>query len=331
MKVFLLGASGLLGHNVLAELSRQGHEVVALLRSELHPLFPKDIRFEKRHFQGSLAQIPYPQLLSAARGCDAIVNCAGTTNMSLLHLDDYLPMNCDLCASLLRLMDDLSIPVLVHVSSANTIGIGTPQHPSDESVPIAPPFSDSFYAQSKLMGERLLTEAAAKYPQRHIIILNPGFMVGPFDARPSSGMLLLAAYRKSLMVVPSGGKSFVSVQAVAEAVANALSMGVSGCQYLLTGESLSLRDFYLKQAAVCGYRQRVVVLPKALVLLAGRVGDMLRAMGICTQLSSRNVRQLLVSEYYTNTRATTQLRLPSIPIEQAIADFFRCYKSQKKK
>lgn len=322
MKILLLGASGLLGHNVLAELCRRGHEVVALLRSDLHPSFPADLCFEKRFFKGSLADLPFDTLTDAAQGCQAVVNCAGTTNMALLHLADYLPVNRDLCSKLLALMDALDFSTLVHVSSANTVGFGSETVPGVEADAIASPFAESFYAQSKLAGEQLLADAARRYPHRHIVIVNPGFMIGAFDAKPSSGKLMLAAHRKPLMAVPRGGKSFVPVADVAVAVANALTMGVSGRRYLLTGATLSLANFYRLQASVCGYRQTVLTLPDALVLAAGRVGDMLRWFGLPIQLSSRNVRQLLVTEYYSHAAATAELAMPSSPIKQAIGDFF---------
>ena len=106
------------------------------------------------------------------------------------------------------------------------------------------------------------------------------------------------------------------------AAANALTMGTSGERYLLTGEEMSLRDFYALQADTCGYSQRILVLPDWLVALAGRVGDLLRWMGIRTQLSTRNVRQLMVMEYYSSSKAQRELAFAVSPIKNAIADFF---------
>ncbi|MBQ2538661.1 MAG: NAD(P)H-binding protein, partial [Bacteroidales bacterium] len=125
MAILLLGGNGLLGHNVLKQLLQQGHEVHALLRnaSALHTAdFP---HLESLHiFQGSL--LYDDDLRKAAQGCDAIINCAGVTDMSLLHYDDYLPVNRDLCGRILQLMEQQHITSLVHTSTANTIGFGSP-------------------------------------------------------------------------------------------------------------------------------------------------------------------------------------------------------------
>lgn len=150
-------------------------------------------------------------------------------------------------------------------------------------------------------------------------------MVGPYDTKPSSGALLLAGYRKPLMVSPKGGKSFVHVADAATAIVNALTLGHHGDRYLLTGENLSLRQFYRLQAKVCHYRQLVLPLPNGLLRLAGWLGDLLRHCGIATQLSSRNVRQLMVCEYYDNGHAVNDLALPRTAISHAIKDFFAWY------
>ena len=322
MNILLLGGNGLLGHNVLRQLLFQGHNVKLLLRrkTSLDSAAIAGHEGQVSMLEGSL--LDDATLYSAAQGCDAIVNCAGTTDMSLLRYDDYLPVNRDLCQRLVKLMEPQNIPCLVHTSTANTIGYGTPSHPADELQPMQPPFSRSYYGLSKREGEDILLDTARQHPGWHLIVVNPGFMIGAFDTKPSSGALLLAGYRKPLMVAPSGGKSFVHVADAAAAIVNALTMGQHGSRYLLTGQNLTLKEFYRLQAQTCHYRQCLVTVPNALLAVAGWIGDLLRLCSIRTQLSTRNVRQLTVREYYNNNAARTQLNMPSTHITQAISDFF---------
>jgi len=327
MKVLLLGGNGLLGHNVLKQLLQQGHEVHALLRSSLDRATSEWQGMAERCtlFQGSL--LDDAALQSAAEGCDAIINCAGVTDMSLLHYEDYLPVNRDLCRRLVGLMERQHITRLVHTSTANTIGYGTPSRSADERAPMQPPFSNSYYGLSKREGEEILLQASRRHPDWHMVIVNPGFMVGAYDTKPSSGALLLAGYRRPLMLAPRGGKSFVHVADVAAVMTNALDHGVHGGRYLLTGQNLSLRQFYRIQSNTCGYRQWVLPLPNIVLMLVGWCGDLLRLCGVKTQLSTRNVRQLMVREYYDNTRAHTDLLMTETPITQAITDFFAWYRA----
>lgn len=76
------------------------------------------------------------------------------------------------------------------------------------------------------------------------------------------------------------------------------------------------------QADVMGYRQHVVVLPDWLLSVAGRVGDMLRLFGLRTDVSTRNVRQLMVRESYSADHAIADLQMPQTPIAEAIRQFY---------
>lgn len=324
MKILLLGASGLLGHNVLEILLKEGCRPMVLLRS------PQKLAIAHPAIEIVQGDLDLPHLRQAALGCEAVINCAGTTDMSLRRLEDYLPMNRDLCGSLAVLLKESpQIRSLVHVSTVNTIGYGSVGRPATELDPMAPPFSQSYYALSKREGEALLEQVARELPDKHIVMVNPGFMVGGYDVKPSSGALLLAGYKKPIMAAPGGGKSFVNVKDVARAVVNGVGMGRSGARYAACGENMGLDEFYALQARVCGYRQHFFTLPKALVLAAGRMGDLLRLCGLKTQLSTRNVRQLLVREYYDSSSARKELQMPHTPIEEAIKDFFDYRESKR--
>lgn len=322
MKVLLTGANGLLGQNVCRQLIKEGHDVVALVRKRAS-LNTDDMGTRGQRVsivEGSFTEADV--LRAAAQGCEAIINVAGTTDMSLLKYGDYLPVNKEGVEVILEVMHECGIGRLVHVSTANTIGYGTIDQLADEQCEMQQPFRASFYARSKAEGEQLLRWECTQHPDEHIVIVNPGFMIGPFDTKPSSGALLDAAYRKRWMICPSGGKSFIHVRDAAVAIVNALTQGQSGENYLLTGENMSIYDFYTIQSKVCGYKQHLYVLPDTLLLLAGWVGDLLQMLKIRTQLCSRNVRQLMVMEYYSNRKAVEDLGLPSTKIEQAIEDYY---------
>lgn len=327
MNILLLGATGLLGRNVLNLLLDEGHKVVVLIRNR-HGI--REITSDALTIvEGSLTD--YPTLQKAATGCQAVINCAGTTDMSLLHYEDYLPINSDLCLLLTKLTETTDTKTIVHISTANTIGYGSPDNPADENEIMREPFASSFYARSKREGEKHLINTAQKNPDCHIIILNPGFMIGPWDAKPSSGRLLLAGYRKPLMVAPSGGKSFVAVNDVAAAALAALTHGRNGERYLITGVDLSLHDFYLLQAKICGYRQHVITIPRWLLSIAGSMGDMIRRLKISTQLSSNNIRQLTVMEYYSCQKAIDELGYKITSLEKAINEFFLWQSNNRRK
>lgn len=317
MKTLLLGANGLLGHNVLEILLQRKMEVRILVRDEA---FARQYEGRCEVCCGSFLDASV--LRDAVRGCDAIINCAGTTDMSLSHYRDFLPVNKAGVELILQTMEEMNVGNLVHVSTANTVGYGSPERKGSERDEMQSPFSRSLYAQSKYEAEQMIAWYAIEHKEKRYIVLNPTFMLGAFDAKPSSGQLLLAAYQRKMMVAPKGGKNFIAVQDAAVAVVNALTMGTSGERYLISNVDMSIADFFRLQSEVCGYQQKIVLLPDWFMKLLGLIGDGLIKLGVRTQLSTRNVRQLLVKEYYDNSKARQELQLPNTPIEQAVKEFF---------
>ena len=323
MKVLVTGANGLLGHNVVFELLKQQYSVRILVRST------KNIHFDLEKievFEGNFTD--YKTLKQAASGCGAIIHIAAVTATNLLHYEDYRKINVDGSALLIKVADELNINRLVYVSTANTIGFGTERKLADESFNIEFPFSESFYAQSKVASEQLFIEASDK-PNKHIVIINPTFMIGAFDTKPSSGKLILMGYKKRLMFAPKGGKNFVAVEAVAVSICNALVGGQNGERYLASGINLSFKEFYSLQMQVENYSQHIFELPSFILILTGKVGDLIRFLGIKTELCSMNLKQLMIREYYSNTKAKSELTLPETNIKIAIKEAIDWFKDHK--
>ena len=277
--------------------------------------------------------LDYDALKAAAAGCDAVINCAGVTDMSLRHYEDYLPVNRELCRLLVGLLEDLEIKTLVHASTVNTIGYGTVYASADEQSPMEKPFLGSYYADSKREGEEVLLEAAKRLEDRHIVIVNPGYLLGPWDVKPSSGRMLLAAYKKRIMFAPDGGKAFVHVQDVAAAMVGALTRGRNGQRYIAANRRgcMTIKELYQLQAEIYGDRQWVLTAPDWLLRVGGWLGDALRAAGVRTQVSTRNVKQLMVHEFYNGTLAATELGMPESSIADAIKDFHQWRKENPRK
>ena len=323
MKVLVTGSNGLLGHHVVLELIKRQYDVSIIVRST------KNIHFNLSKTEVSIGNFNnYESLKQAATGCDAIIHIAAVTATNLLHYEDYSKINVDGSELIIKVADQLKINRIVYISSANTIGFGLEQQLADENFDIEFPFSESFYARSKVASEQLFLEASNK-PNKHIVIINPTFMVGAFDTKPSSGKLLLMGYKKRLMFTPKGGKNFVAVENVAVSVCNALVQGKTGERYLASGINLSFKNFYRLQSQVENYNQYVFELPNFILILVGKTGDVLRKLGIATELSTMNLQQLLIKEYYCNEKAKVELNLPETDLRKAIKEAINWFKQHK--
>ena len=323
MMILLLGANGLLGHNLLKLLLSRGQRVRCIVRdpSKLDAgVVSSAAPGQLDIVTGSILDRAF--LMKNMWGCTTAVNCAGITDMTLGGPAAYRQVNSDLPLTVAQLMYETGGHTFVDVSTANTVDPGTADSPADENSPFGGPFSGSYYARSKRESETALLDFAASHPRFRVVIILPGFMIGPYDRKPSSGQLLLAAYKKPIMAVPPGGKSFIDARDVAEAILGAISNPLAQGRYLTTGKAFTLKEFYKLQAVVCKYPQLCFALPRALCLAAGRLGDRLESKGRSNLFVSRNVRQLLVEEWYDNSRARTELGMPVTPIEESIKAFF---------
>ena len=319
MKVLLTGANGLLGHNIILRLLRDGHLVSAIVRNA-KSLAVSDERLQV--FEGSF--LDYDDLQKAAAGCDAVIHAAATTDMSLLHYSDFENIIVKGSKNVIDVCNELGISHFVYISSANTIGYGRADKLADETEPMRPPFTLSYYARAKKCAEELFVEQSS-HEGGHVIILNPTFMLGAYDTKPSSGQMLLAAHRKLLAFATNGGKNFVCVGDVAQAAVNALTMGRNGHRYMVGGENLSLKQLYMLQKQVSGYPKHVLVIPTFLARCAGLLGDAIRACHIPVPFSSVNIRQLCVREYYSSQKAISELEMPQTPVENAVAESLRWF------
>ena len=323
MKVLVTGTNGLLGHRVVIELLKRNHQVSIIVRSR------NNIHFEQNDLEVHIGNFTdYEQLKSAALGCDAIIHIAAVTATDSLQYEDYQKINAIGAGMVVKVADDLEINKLVFVSTANTVGYGSPNQLADETHPIQFPFTNSFYAQSKVEAERIFTEASQN-TEKHIVIINPTFMIGAFDPKPSSGKMILMAYKKCIMFAPKGGKNFVAVTAVAEAVCNALTQGRSGERYLASGDNLSFREFYALQKQIGNYRQILIDIPDFALNLIGHAGDLIRKFGIKTEICSMNLKQLMIKEYYSNIKAKTELNLPESVLKIAVKEAIEWFKVHK--
>jgi nucleoside-diphosphate-sugar epimerase len=324
MKVLITGANGLLGHHVVMQLQKMYCDIKVLLRGN------REIYFDLSNIELVIGNFTdYETLKKAAEGCDAIIHIAALTSTNLLYYNDYSKINVDGSAMIIKVANEQNIKKIVFVSTANTIGHGSLNNTADEFNHIDFPFSKSFYAQSKLEAEKLFIEAS-KMPDRHVIIINPTFMIGSHDTKPSSGKLILMGYKKRFNFVPSGGKNFVAVSDVATAICNALTMGNNGHRYLASGVNLSFKEFYKLQSRVGGYNQKIIILPTFLLVMIGKIGDVIRLFGIKTEICSMNLNQLIVQEYYNNEKAVTQLAMPQKPIHSAINEAINWFKENGK-
>jgi dihydroflavonol-4-reductase len=324
MTVLVTGANGLLGANVIRQLVSSDFRVKAFVRSLA----------DLRGLAGVPCQLITGDLLSSADmdaavdGCDAVVHAASTTNMLPLGFDYYKRINFDATENLVRSVLKLGNKRLIYVSTANAFGPGSKENPGTESSPFTLGQYGSGYISSKYMAQQYVLNAVA-HSRLDAVVINPTFMIGAYDAKPSSGKLILHALKRGIQWCPSGGKNFVHVQDVAEGIKRALTEATAGQCYLLAGENLTYGEFFSMLNEIAGRSPVHVNVPKNIIRLAGTIGQALGTLsGKQLALNKTNARLITLDNYYSGEKAQHELKLKTTPIKKAIEDAVAWFRTQ---
>jgi nucleoside-diphosphate-sugar epimerase len=312
--VFVTGANGLLGTNLVLELLRRNYAVKALVRDK-----KRFIDYTHPHLELVLGDVrDRNSLEKGIQDCSLAVHTAADTSQKHLKLQDYDPVNLQGTKNILEVCRAMNIQKLVYIGTANTFGYGTALDPGSEEHPPAAPFTHCLYAQSKIRVQEMVDAAARN--GINVVTVSPSFMIGPHDYRPSSGRILRMALNRKIVFYPPGGKNFVHAADVARGVVNALEEGLPGEKYLTVNENLTYREFFSIVARLTGKKPLMVPLTRPLLMALGYAGNVLRSLGLPTSLSVNNMKILCIKNYYTNRKAVSRLNMTFLTTEEAVRD-----------
>jgi dihydroflavonol-4-reductase len=214
------------------------------------------------------------------------------------------------------------VPRLVHTSSVVAIGLSADGAPCTEASPWN---FDTFglddgYAITKRESEQRVRAAAAA--DVDAVIVNPTYMFGPRDARPSSGKLIVDLVRRKVPGWTPGFNNFVDVRDVARGMVRAWKQGVRGERYILGGHEMTYRDVMYKVAEVAGVKPPRFRVPHTVAKVVGRFGDLgERLRDKDPLITSTTVRYAYTDRFrFSSARAQAELGYTYGPVEPAIAD-----------
>jgi len=315
MKVLVTGSTGLLGANVVRALLEMNYQITVIIRktSNLSVLdgLPLNIIYGNINNEDDIT--------NAVEGCNAIIHIAADTNQTYTKLSQYEEINVKPVKYIIAAARLHRVAKVIYVSSAAVCGYGTKDFPGTETEPMRPPFSKSFYIQSKAIGQRLIQDASQD-TNCDFIVVNPSFMLGAYDSKPSSGKIILMSYKKRFIFVPPGGKNFVHVKDVADGICNALQHGKNGECYLLTGKNLSYMEFFKIVEGISNQKSTYIIIPPLVLKITGWIFDVLSSVGLRSSLSLINAKILCAGNYYSNQKSVKELNMQLTPISIAVKD-----------
>ena len=322
-KTFLVtGADGFLGNNIVRELLDRGFKVRGFLQEGRTMQTLDQLSIE--NIYGDLLNPGEVEL--ATEGCDYIIHTAANTSIWPQRSEIIRKVNYDGTLNIIRAAIKSKVKRLVSIGTANSFGNGTISRPGNEESPFTAGKYGLDYIDSKLQAQ----EAILDHVNNHgldAVIINPTFMLGPYDTKPSSGKLLLALYHQKVPGYTAGGRNFIYVKDVATAACNALKMGRSGECYIMANENITYNEFYQLVAAELEITPPKLFIPKPFILAYGLISQVLAYITGKPPVVSYTVARISIdTNYYTAAKAVKELNLSQTPIKIAVREAFDWFK-----
>lgn len=313
--IFVTGATGLLGNCIVRELCDRGQRPRVLCRPQTPrtPLDGLDIDI----VQGDVEQ---PEILNKAiEGCSAVIHAAAMIHIGWDRLDASRRVNVAGTASIVRACSASNVR-LVHVSTVDTLPAAVDrQHPISESYREGVAKPRCTYVISKTESEQVVTDAIEA--GLDAVIIHPGFMLGPWDWKPSSGRMMLEVNRAPIVAAPPGGCSVCDARDVAAAIVASVAEGARGEHYILAGENMSYQQLWTRMLHTTGRRRRVHQLGKRIRWI-GKGIDLVNRSGFVREgdVNGASIQMGSIFHYYDSSKAEQQLNYRRRPVEETLAD-----------
>jgi dihydroflavonol-4-reductase len=316
MKVFVTGGTGLLGNAILRELNAAGHATVSLVRSNYDSAIFEGIDTE--FVSGDL--LDHELMSNVIENCDAVVHAAGVIHLGWKRLQESMRVN----GEGTQIMVDACLrhgSKLVHVGTVNTLAVGTREQPADESTP-----HDNAGGQvpcSYVLSKRAGVDAVKRgvYEGLQAVILAPGFMLGPWDWKPSSGRMMMALSKGWKAIAPSGGCSVCDVRDVAAATIAAVDKDVlSGREFILGGENVTYLQLWADMAQRFGRRAPLMRAGPIQRWAAAAAGDLMGRVFEESDCNSAAVKMSAQYHWYDSSRAERELGYQARNVQETLDD-----------
>lgn len=311
----------MLGANLARELYRNGYEIRLLLRAQSQAGNLADVPCEV--FHGDISDAA--DVDKAVEGCRYVVHAASITQQWGLTAKHYERVNIGGTKNIVEACLAHGVERLVYISTANTFGPAGAR-PSNELDSFALLHIQSNYINSKYIAQQYVLEqmAARNLP---VVVLNPTFMIGAYDAKPSSGQLMLHALNKRVVICPPGGKNFVHVRDVCLAIIQSFEKGKIGECYLVANENMTYKSFFRLLRDITGQKPMLVRIPGFVLKVLGIFGTLHEKLtGSPHKLSYSNAYMLSANVYYSGKKSERELLIRYAPVKNAMQDALAWFK-----
>lgn len=239
-KIFITGASGLLGSYLIRDLLKQQDvQLVCIYRKQKSNLLTEEELSNIHWVQGDILDVDC--LAEAMQGCHKVYHCAGLVSFNPARANDLMKINVEGTANMVNVAFELGVEKFVHVSSVAAIGRKRNNQTVHEALEWDEASNPSVYGKSKYLGEMEVWRGIGE--GLHAVIVNPVIILGKGDWADGS----CATFKNAFHEFPwytEGISGFVDAADVSKAMIGLMERPVSGERFVVSAENLGYREVF---------------------------------------------------------------------------------------
>jgi len=300
MTTLVTGATGLVGNNVVRTLLEQGEQVRVLVRQTADDRPLAGLAVER--VIGDVRNLE--SVRRGMEGADRVIHAAARVHIGWTDLELQQAINVEGSRHVAVAAREAGAR-MVHVSSVDALGVGTREAPGTEETPIGREVECPYVLTKR--GAELAVMAEVERGLWAAIV-NPTYILGPWDWKPSSGRMILAVARGAGLFAPPGGNDFCDVRDVVAGILAASERGQSGRRYILGGDALTYFEAWTLFAQVTGGKRPIRTLPGWLTKAGGRAGTFWgRVSGREPDINTAATAMAAMPHHFSSHRAQQEL------------------------
>jgi dihydroflavonol-4-reductase len=324
LKVFVTGATGFIGGNLVRALLSRGYAVKCLVRNGSNV---KNIQgLEVELVRGDLRDAEL-DLDTALRGCEGLFHAAALYSFWTPDASAVIASNVQGTKRILEAALRAGVGKVVYTSTESTIGVPEAGMGTEESV-IDEGQLHGTYKVSKLRAEAVVLGMWRDH-RVPVVVVNPTMPIGAFDVKPTpTGQVVVDFLNHRMPAYVETGMNLVDVEDVAAGHILAMERGRPGERYILGNRNTTFREMLGILESVTGIRAPQRRLPMWVALGAACADELVegRVLRRCPRVQLAAVRAAGKRRFHDCSKAVRELDMPQSPVEDAFAravDWFR--------
>jgi len=325
MKALVLGATGLLGANLVRALLQKGYEVRAFKRKTSKTIGIAGLPIETA--EGDVMN--RDSISEALKECQVLFHAGPYYPTLTIPVREAVGLGLTDVRNVMESAKQARIERVIYTSTLTTIGPPSRKGTlANEDCAFQTRYTNNPY----LVAKSAMEDEVRRYAREGlpVVIVNPTALLGPYDSRPSSGTQILMIAKHMMPAYIEGFTNVIDVRDVAMGMVLALERGRVGDRYILGHLNTNQSELNRMIARILGVSPPRIPVPYELARWGSKFGEwtFTHVLHRLPPVPGFFVEVLAQLQHYDCTKAVRELGLPQSPLENAIRDAVKWFREK---